>query len=305
MNTVDQSGPRHHGFTWPPRDAGHEDVIPATGRETKTRPSRACQRGWGSTLLAAERYWLGGDCLTIDDARRAGHWSPDAPGTYCDRCGGTNGEYEMDEFGCARCRGMTMPWARFVRLGSYEGEMARFIQELKFQRRRSRGVGLGRALADQLERAGVLDGPGQRVCVAPVPMTWRRRMARGVDHALALARSASRSLEIDCCRLLSARYRPSQRSVAASQRSRNLRGAFRLRRDRNLANWRVVLIDDVSTTGATLRAAARAVLAGAGGSGDAPEIWVASVAVTPDRDRRTPGDQPAYDCANSLAESAG
>jgi predicted amidophosphoribosyltransferase len=102
-------------------------------------------------------------------------------------------------------------------------------------------------------------------------------MRRGFDPAVLLGRELARRLGVPFERGLRMRRstRP-QKSLTAAQRRENLRGAFRLR-SRGMRGRNILLVDDIATTGATLREASR-VLVGAGAV-----VWAASVAMTPER----------------------
>lgn len=233
-------------------------------------------------------------------ARRAAEagWRPDGAGAYCPRCAGTVGPHEVgpilgpgSALGCNECRDRRLRWARAVRLGPYDGLLREWIQELKFARFRPAGRALGRLLgarlAAELGAAGI-ERSGVRL--VPVPMSRRRRLARGIDHTLVLARGVREVTGLRIARLLRRRHRPSQLEVPASRRRANASGSFIARRAP--AGVRVVVVlDDVRTTGATLTAACRALAraglvsrgsTGAGGvSGPRPLLWVAVAGVTP------------------------
>ena len=97
--------------------------------------------------------------------------------------------------------------------------------------------------------------------IVPVPLHRKRLRMRGYDQALELAkplaRACARPLRDDL--LHRARATSAQSRLHADQRKRNLRDAFRVERVSNLPPC-VLLIDDVMTTGATLHAAAKALL---------------------------------------------
>lgn len=186
-------------------------------------------------------------------------WQPESFDAYCDRCGVHVGPHELDDRGCAHCRGQRFPWDQFLRLGPYEPPLVEWIQQIKFTRYVTLAHQLGEQIGLRLRDAGL---DPRRTVLTPMPTTWRRRVARGIDHAGEIARGAAGALGCDAVRYLEREHRPSQRAVAPSERQRNASKAFRLRAlagrtAPTLRGWDLVLIDDVSTTGATLRAAAR------------------------------------------------
>jgi len=103
--------------------------------------------------------------------------------------------------------------------------------------------------------------------VLPVPMHWRRRLMRGVNNPDVLAESLAKGIDVpDVPRVLCrCRNTLPQNKLQPRDRFRNVRGAFRLRKGYDLEGLRMVLVDDVLTTGATCSEAAR-VLKEAGAS---------------------------------------
>lgn len=175
----------------------------------------------------------------------------------CDGCGDPLAR-------AVRCCGTCSTRARMVdrsrAIGEYEGSLRAIVHAFKYGGRRS----LARPLAAQMRAAGAelledVDG------VVPVPLHWRREMRRGFNQARELARALDRPL-LDA--LVRTRYTRPQVELAADRRQANVRDAFRLRsrwlaQHDHLAGSTLVLVDDVSTTGATLEACA-AVLKAAG-----------------------------------------
>ncbi|GJQ28867.1 MAG: hypothetical protein HBSAPP03_07510 [Phycisphaerae bacterium] len=282
---MSQVQPPPRKFAWPPRPIAPE---PSPRAEPKRERSRAAgssldfdpgppSRGWWHTVEAA---WLGlARPPLVVRAAQAG-WAPDPPEAYCPRCGGDAGSFEVDDLGCMACRDQDVPWSRAIRLGAYEGVLRDMILDVKYTAWRALGVDLGRLLgavaAATLEQAGV---PLAKVVLVPVPSTFWRRMARGVNHASAIAQGAGEVLGAPVVSVLTRRHRPTQVSVAPSKRAANVRNTMR-RTSIDLAGRTVVLVDDVRTTGATLAEACRALRYGSTESRPA-SILAATLAVTP------------------------
>lgn len=176
-----------------------------------------------------------------------------------------------------------------VRLGEHAGPLRDWVHEVKFTRFQALGVTLGHRLGRRVIEAGG-DGPGW--LVVPAPTTRRRRLARGVDHAGAIAAGVAAETGWPVRRLLARRHRPSQTSLPASERKRNAAGAFRRRGGARLGDARVLVVDDVMTTGATASAACRALVKGLKAAERPEAVWVAVVAVAPRPGAGDPGGTP-------------
>ncbi len=277
-------------FTWPPARGAEQ----ARGT-VEPSPGRPGARAWHGV----ERYWFGMTRAPLAARAEAAGWSPDPSGGYCPGCGTSAGAFEVERSDrsplggtCAACRVRRPPWDHFVRLGVYEGLLKALVREVKFTRWRALGTELGRLLgarvAAELARAGI---EPERVVIVPVPMSWGRRVGRGIDHALVLARGVSAATGSPLVRALRRSHRPPQTEVPTSARAANVRGSMRSIESDAVAGRVVVLVDDVRTTGATLREACRALRGERRSVSDSsPAIVIAAVlASAGERGRRTAG----------------
>ena len=172
----------------------------------------------------------------------------------CDRCGDPLPAWRMVSLPlacCPRCRRARRLVDRARAIGAYDGALRAIIHALKFDGRRSLARPLGRLMRER--GAEILDGAA---CLVPVPLHPSRRRHRGFNQAADLARHVGMPVRPALRRV---RATPAQTGLPAARRHRNLRDAFAATRAAaTLTGAVVVLIDDVSTTGATLEACARA-----------------------------------------------
>ena len=134
--------------------------------------------------------------------------------------------------------------------------------------KRSRQLVLGLKHADHTHVAGAFGKWMQRAggevlaeadLLAPVPLHWTRLFQRRYNQAALLAKAISAAggprVAADC--LIRRRRTPSQGHLGPLARERNVRGAFSVARPSEIAGRRIVIIDDVMTTGATVDECAR------------------------------------------------
>lgn len=160
---------------------------------------------------------------------------------------------------CARCRRRPPPFLAAYAAFRYGGELATALQRLKYDRR----MDIARSLAPLL--CAPLAKAGREVDVAmPVPLHWGRMASRGFNQAALLLQWAGRGLMLrtDMLSLRRVRRTRAQQGLLASERRRNVEGAFAVveRRRHLVTGKRVLLVDDIMTTGATMAAASRALL---------------------------------------------
>ena len=171
----------------------------------------------------------------------------------CDRCGDPLPTWRLVSIPlacCPRCRRSHRLIDRARAIGAYDGALRAIVHALKYEGRRSLARRLGALMRER--GAEILSGAA---CVVPVPLHPSRRRHRGFNQAADLARRVGLPV---CHALRRLRATPAQTGLPAARRHRNLREAFACTRAAaSLIGATVVLIDDVSTTGATLEACAR------------------------------------------------
>lgn len=200
----------------------------------------------------------------------------------CLHCGQPTDGGAWDPFLCSRCVGRLTCWSGAVELSDgrrasaafrFEGPARSLLHALKYH-----GVtAIAGPLGEQL--AARIDGHAAEL-VVPIPLHWRRRWVRGHNQARTLARQAARSVPTAmlCDALVRVRATAPQVGLGRGRRRANLSGAFALRAQfrRRIAGRRIVLIDDVVTTGRTMIEAS-AVLSAHG----ARQVTLVAVAAAP------------------------
>jgi ComF family protein len=141
-------------------------------------------------------------------------------------------------------------------LGRYDGELRDVVLKTKRLSSEALSLNVGRLLAERLRDKIVAFRPD---AVVPIPMHWLRRFRRGVNSPELIADVLGRKLGIPVVRMLARRrYTRPQKDLLPRERFRNVRGAFGLPRwrRRRSKDARIMLVDDILTTGATCSEAA-------------------------------------------------
>jgi ComF family protein len=201
---------------------------------------------------------------------------------FCDRCGEPLATWRVtsvERGRCPRCRRQTRLVLRVAVVGEYEGTLRAIIHAWKYDGRRSLGSDLARLL--RLAGAEILASAEAAV---PVPLHPWRRYSRGFNQARDLASRLDVPV-LDALRRT--RHTSSQVDLPSARRHANVRGAFAVTpgwmlqsRTWRITGRRLVLVDDVTTTGATLEACARVLMAAG-----AAEVSALTLARTVDRRR--------------------
>jgi ComF family protein len=207
--------------------------------------------------LAVERVLLPGECMLCRGPVAAREWDAPAcalcrsrwrtlPSPWCERCG----QPGLPDLGCRFCAEWTPALGRLRSAVWLEGQAREAVHLLKY----GGWPGMARVLAEAMRRLEPLE-PG--AVLVPIPLGARRRRTRGYNQAEVLARAlgAVTGLEVRTDLLRRVRETGSQTALAPSARAANVHAAFMAT---GTPRARLVLVDDVCTTGATLVAAAEA-----------------------------------------------
>ena len=173
----------------------------------------------------------------------------------CPTCGSDVAKYEVRLERCATCRGRSMKIAGTARVGPYRLALAHIFRAYKFHDREELGLTLGEWLVDSVRGAAWLDCVE---AVVSVPTHWRHRLDRRFHAADVLAAHLAKRLQRPHVPILRrVRAGRHQLGLSHAQRVANVRGAFALESGVELHNARLLLVDDVRTTGATIEECAK------------------------------------------------
>lgn len=161
---------------------------------------------------------------------------------------------------CRLCLQQTYGFDRARSYAAYDGAMVRAITLLKYEPMAPLGAWFADRLAEML-RAEF--GTVAADVVVPVPLHRARQRQRGYNQAELIARPLARLLGLPfrSALLVRTKPRPDKLKLSLHERWETVRGAFAARPGSQVDNLRVLLVDDVVTTGATLDACARALRA--------------------------------------------
>ena len=210
-------------------------------------PCRIC----GEVLTTASVLPVCGECLSSLAPLR---------GPCCNLCGRPFASELASDAAtplCFACRRGVYAFDRARSYGSYGDEMARAISLLKYEKVMSLGKWFAARLKEKVQAEPEIFAAD---VVVPVPLHPARLRERGYNQAEMIARPLAKKLKLPLRAYLLVRTKPRPPRLLLSRRERweSVRGAYEMRRGAKVDNLRVLLIDDVCTTGATLDSCARA-----------------------------------------------
>ena len=161
--------------------------------------------------------------------------------------------FPLDESGrCGLCRLGLQGFDAVYSYGSYEGSLRELVHLFKYSGMRPLAGTFGKFLAQALPRETSFD------VIVPMPLHWFKQWQRGFNQSDLLAREIGKKWNVPVRNLVRRKKatRP-QAGLTNAKRRANMQGAFTMTRGKSLAGMRVLLVDDVVTTGATASACAR------------------------------------------------
>lgn len=157
---------------------------------------------------------------------------------------------------------------------SRNSELAGAIHDMKYRKFPSVGRRLGEIVGDELNMAAFFEGAD---LVAGVPMHWRKKALRGYNQSEYIAEGISIATGLPVAKILEAsKPHKTQTAMTLEQRQANLSGSFKIKDHDAIRGKGLVIVDDVCTTGATLRTLAEII------SAEVPDcrLYLLSVCVT-------------------------
>ena len=161
--------------------------------------------------------------------------------------------FPLDETGrCALCRLGLQGFDAVYSYGSYEGTLRQLVHLFKYGGVRPLASPFGRFMAQALPRETSFD------VIVPMPLHWAKQWQRGFNQSDLLAQEIGKKWRVPVRNVIRRRRATSsQAGLTNAKRRANVRGAFKMSSGKPLAGMRVLLVDDVVTTGATASACAR------------------------------------------------
>jgi len=193
---------------------------------------------------------------------------------YCPYCGSSAQPHLVRHDGCPDCQRYPTTLDGIARVGPYDSAIGVLVRNFKYQKRQYLDKSLGKLLAASIRRWPWADDID---AIIPVPTGWLGRLRYQFYPVRLIARATGREWAVPVLPLVYVQGKKRRQiELSATERAQNVRGVFHLHRHTRVTGTKVCIIDDVCTTGSTLREIAR-VLRKAGAAG----VYAAVLAKTP------------------------
>lgn len=179
--------------------------------------------------------------------------------SFCYSCGipaEIDYDYPTDEFECSLCRRHPFHFDRARSLGYYQSVLKQLIHHFKY----SRQLGVMKEINPLIEKYFRNSNEDWAdVCVSHIPLHFKKMKERGFDQAFLIARQVATVLGAPMAAGLLRRVKaiPPQAKMSRGERVKNVAGAFEVNRPDQVQGGKILLVDDVLTTGSTVNEASK------------------------------------------------
>ena len=175
-------------------------------------------------------------------------------GDYCPTCGADAGKYALVNNRCGFCQSKEIVFDGIARAGVYGDSLRDMVLSLKFRDRTELAKHLCVLANAALEGSIFKENIDFFV---PVPLHWARRCWRGFNQAMVIAKGFSHPSGVINTDLVRVRYTKRQWNLTPAKRKRNVAGAFAVRKGHKFSGSMICLVDDITTSRATLNECAK------------------------------------------------
>ena len=175
-------------------------------------------------------------------------------GDHCPRCGRDASKYGLIGGSCDVCQGSDLHYDAIARGGVYDRVLRNMILAFKYHDRMELSPHITLLADSAFQGSSFAESID---CFVPVPLHWMRRLNRGYNQSMIICKGVSGSAGRVNTDLVRIRNTERQWSLTPHKRKRNVKDAFAVRKGHEFTGKRVCLIDDITTSGATLNECAR------------------------------------------------
>ncbi len=160
------------------------------------------------------------------------------------------------EKGCSECKKMNLRFDRGFYVSDYTGPLRELIVHYKYHNQEFLEKPLAKLLIHSILKEEIIS---EIDTIVPVPLHWKKRLSRGFNQSELLVKRISRELPVPISvnNLSNCKNTLSQTQLSRTERKRNVSGAFEVQNSELFSKKRVLLVDDVLTTGITASECAR------------------------------------------------